>query len=149
MVLIEKENMDNIDKIRIRLNKLEEFSNFLKAYQGITAEELLKNTEKRGAIERYLELAVESCIDISELIITDQRLTVPTKASEAIKILGREKIIDAEFANAFSKIVGFRNILVHDYIDIDYKEVADKVNNRLFDFDRFAQEVAQFLTSKR
>lgn len=30
------------------------------------------------------------------------------------------------------------------YLDIDYKEVADKINNKLGDFGRFAQQVAKF-----
>lgn len=45
----------------------------------------------------------------------------------------------------FSGIAGFRNILVHNYMDIDYDEVADKVNNRLGDFEVFAKSVAQYL----
>lgn len=140
-------SMNDIDKIFLRLHKLKEFVDFLKLYKDITVEELIGNIEKRSAIERNLELAVEACLDIAELIIADQRLTPPTKASEAIEILGKHNIIDSKFANYFAKIAGFRNILVHDYINIDYKEVADKINNRLGDFDRFAQEVAKFLAS--
>lgn len=139
--------MDTIDKIHLRLSKLKEFVDFLKIYKGITVEELTQSAEKRGAIERYLQLAAEACLDIAELIIADQRLTQPTKASEAIEILGKHNVINPEFSKYFAKIAGFRNILIHEYVDIDYKEVADKVNNRLGDFERFAEEVANFLTT--
>lgn len=140
--------MDTVAKIQLRLGKLREYVKLLKSFKGITEEELVRDLAKRGTIERYLQLAIEACMDIAELIISDQRFPTPENGNEAIEILGREKVIDEQFAKDFSHSVGFRNILVHDYIDIDYKEVADKINNRLDDFDRFAQKVAKFLESK-
>lgn len=62
--------------------------------------------------------------------------------------LGEAKILDKDFAEEFSKIAGFRNILVHMYLDIDYGEVADKVNNKLGDFEKFSQQVAKFYELK-
>lgn len=138
--------MDNINKINSRLEKLREFVDILRTLKGVTAKDLAEDINKRAKAERFLQLAIEACVDIAELIIVDQRLSAPADSAEAIEILGNEKIIDPTFAKSFAKAVGFRNILVHDYIDIDYKEVADKINNRLGDFDRFAQEVAKFLT---
>lgn len=139
--------MDNFDKINLRLEKLREFVSILRTLKGTTAKELIEDVDKRAKAERFLQLAIEACVDIAEGLIVDQRLPAPADSAEAIEILGKEKIIDSIFAKDFAKAVGLRNILVHDYIDIDYEEVADKINNRLGDFDRFAQEVANFLTS--
>lgn len=139
--------MNTIDKINLRIEKLKEYINSLKRLKGVTAKDLVGDEDKRLKAERLLQLAIEACIDIAELIIVDQRLRAPTDAAQAIEILGEEKMINSSFAKSFAKAVGFRNILVHDYIDINYEEVADKINNRLSDFDRFAQEVAKFLTS--
>ncbi|PIP62077.1 hypothetical protein COW99_00120, partial [Candidatus Roizmanbacteria bacterium CG22_combo_CG10-13_8_21_14_all_38_20] len=50
-----------------------------------------------------------------------------------------------EFSRKFASVASFRNILVHDYMEIDYDEVADKINNHLGDFDIFAKSVARFL----
>jgi len=139
--------MDNIDKINLRIEKLKEYINNLKVLKGITSQKLINDLDKRLKAERLLQLAIEACIDIAELVIVDQRLPSPVDSGDAIEILGKKGIIDAKFSKDFAKAVGFRNILVHDYVDIDYKEVADKINNRLGDFDRFAQEVAKFLTA--
>jgi len=43
-------------------------------------------------------------------------------------------------------MAGFRNLLVHDYLKIDYEKMADKVNNRLGDFEIFAKSVAKHLS---
>ena len=139
--------MDNINKINSRLEKLREFVNILKTLKGVVAEDLIEDVDKRAKAERFLQLSIEACVDIAELIIVDQRLSAPVDSADAIEILGQEKIIDHTFAKDFAKSVGLRNILVHEYIDIDYKIIAETINKRLGDFDRFAKEVASFLTS--
>ena len=111
--------MDHIDKINLRIEKLKEYVNSLKKLKGVTAKDLVEDEDKRLKAERLLQLAIEACVDIAELIIVDQRLRAPIDAAQAIEILGEEKIIDSSFAKGFAKAVGFRNILVHDYIDIN------------------------------
>ena len=138
--------MDNLDKVNLRLEKLREFVDILRTLKGVTARDLISDVDKRAKAERFLQLAIEACVDIAELLIVDQRLPAPDDSAESIEILGNEKIVDSQFAKSFAKAVGLRNILVHDYVDIDYGIIADKVNNRLDDFDRFAREIAKFLT---
>ncbi len=109
---------DNIDKIHARLEKLKEYVSILETLQSTSEEELKTDVIKKGAIERYLQLAIEACIDIAELIISNRRFKTPETARDAIEILGEEGIISKEFADRFSKAVGFRNILIHDYLEI-------------------------------
>jgi uncharacterized protein YutE (UPF0331/DUF86 family) len=78
--------------------------------------------------------------------ITAYRFRPPDSHKDAIIILGEEGVLPKEFAAEISGIAGFRNLLVHDYIKIDYDKVADKVNNRLGDFVTFAKSVAKYLT---
>jgi len=133
------------DEINIRLEKLAEYLKLLKEYQGITAEELIADAKKRGVVERYLQLAAEVCIDVAEILISAKGLRTPEDARDAIDILGQEGIIDDEFAFGFAAIGGFRNILVHDYLKINYEIVTDKINNRLDDFEIFAKQIAGYV----
>ncbi len=139
--------METKDKIVERLEKLREFVEILKTLKGVTSYELGEDIDKRAKAERFLQLAIEACIDIAELVIVAEKLETPKTAGEAIIILGKEGILELEFAKEFSKSAGFRNILIHDYVDINYEEVADKINNRLGDFEIFAETVAKHLTS--
>lgn len=136
---------DNVDKITIRIEKLKEYIVILEQFRDVTVVQLEKDTVKRGALERYLQLAIEACIDIAELIISDQRLTTPSTAKEAIEILGREGIVDEAFASDFSKAVGVRNILIHDYLELDYELLLNNLKENLSDFHRFIKGVLQFL----
>lgn len=138
--------MDNVDMINLLLEKLHEYVDVLRGLKGVTAEELKQDLNKRSIAERHLQLVAQVCIDIAEFIIVDQRLAAPETLRESIEILGKNNIINSEFAKEFSAVAGFRNILVHDYVKLDYNLVANNINNRLDDFDRFAKEIAQFLT---
>lgn len=138
--------MDAIDRINVRLKKLLEYLDILKKYQGVTAMELRNSSEKRGVVERYLHLASEIVIDIANLLNAEYRFRPSDNYRETIEILGEERVLDKQFAKNLSKLAGFRNILVHDYIKIDYNKVADKVNNHLGDFEKFARSVANYIS---
>lgn len=137
--------MDSKKRIIQRLEKLRELVKILSSLKGISGNELKTNIEKQLKAERCLQLAIEICIDISEMIITQRRLQTPQSATEAIQILGKEDILDEDFATQFSQAAGLRNILIHDYLEIDYDRIADKINNHLGDFETFAREIASFL----
>ena len=136
--------LDNVDKLVLRIQKLLGYVKYLEKYRGVTAEELEADVEKRSIVERQLELACESCLDIARLVVTDQRLPIPEKTSGYILALGKGGIIDLKFAEEFAGMANFRNILVHMYLEIDYRRVVDNLNNHLGDFERFAREIAKY-----
>lgn len=136
--------MDAVDKINIRLKKIIEYVNRLKKYKGITAGELKENPEKSAAIERFFQLSIEAVIDIANLLNAEYRFRPAKDARESIVILGEEGILSKEFAEDFSGVAGFRNILVHAYLDIDHNKVVENLNH-LKDFEKFSQEVAKYL----
>lgn len=136
---------NTIEKIYSRIENLKSYVKILEGLQNITLEELEKEPIKKGALERYLQLSIEACVDIAEMIISDQRLTTPQTATESIEILGNEGILESAFSKEFAKAVGFRNILIHDYVKIDYQIVLANLKNNLSDFHRFIKEILEFL----
>ena len=73
----------------------------------------------RDIVERNLEVAAQCCIDISHRIITLEGARKPTDYYEAILSLGELGVLPAEFARHLAPLAGFRNILVHEYEEID------------------------------
>ena len=137
--------MDAVDRINLRLKKLIEYLRILRTFKGVSAVTLRRDIKTRGIVERYLQLACEVVLDIANLLNAEYRFRPATDSRESILILGEEGILNKKFAEEFSKMAGFRNILVHDYLKIDYDQVADKINHRLGDFEKFSQQVAKFL----
>lgn len=131
-----------------KLEKLREYVLYLKGYQKYTVVELEKDHTLQGAVLRYLQLAIECVIDIGEMIISELKLRKPEEAREVIKILAEHKIVTAQFAKRFSPAVGFRNILVHEYVDVDLRRVHKYLMDNLGDFDFFARAIAKFAVKK-
>lgn len=73
----------------------------------------------RDIVERNLEIAIQCCIDISHRIIAMENAQKPTDYYEAITTLGELGILPFEFSQKFAPIAGFRNILVHEYLQVD------------------------------
>lgn len=136
-----------IDYITInpKLEKLREYAGYLKEYQTHTIEELKKDHTLQGAVFHYLQLAIECVLDIGEMLISGLKLRKPEEAREVIKILAENKIIPDDFAQRFAPIAGFRNILVHEYAEIDLNKVYKHLQKNLQDFDFYARKVTQFL----
>lgn len=136
--------LDNVDKIVLRIDKLRGFVEDLKEYQGTTAEQLEADRKLSAVVDRLLELACESVLDISRLVVTDQRLRIPEDSKGYLLALGKAGILKEEFTEKFAPIAGFRNILVHMYLDIDYSKVAEYLNNKLGDFEEFSKQIAGY-----
>jgi len=130
------------------LNKLERLQGYVKildSYKKYSIRDISEDFTLRGAIERYLEVSLECCIDIGEMIISSRGLRKPETYKEVIEILGEESILPERFAERFAEAAKFRNILVHMYADVDVKKVYEILQNNLEDFDEFAKYIARYL----
>ena len=65
--------------------------------------------------------------------------------ASAIDRLVEAEVLPAEFGARFRAVAGFRNILVHGYLDVDLEIVADAVNRHLEDFEEFARHVERWI----
>ena len=133
------------DRVNLRLKKLLQYVKKLKKYQEITSDELIKDSDKRDIIERNLHLACEIVIDTANSLNSEFHLTPPTDNKFAIMTLGEAGILEKKFADELSGLAPFRNVLVHDYLELDYEIVVDVLNNKLDDFVKFSQIIAEFL----
>ncbi len=141
--------MIDYKSIAARLDKLNEYVKFLKSYQKVSLIQFKKDYTIQGAVCRYFQLAVECVTDIGELLISSLGLRKPKNAKEVIIILGENKIISSVFAKRFAPVAGFRNILVHEYLEIDFKKVYKYLKESLKDFDFYAKCIAKYIKSKR
>lgn len=137
--------MTTREKIAEKLERLREYVEYLTGYQKYTLDDLKQDHTLRGAVERYLHLAIECVIDIAEMLISELKLGKPEEYKEAIDILGEAGIIPDDFAYYFSPVAGFRNILVHEYAKVDLEEVYKHLQNDLVDFEKFSRYVLEYL----
>jgi len=95
-------------------------------------------------VERNLEVAAQCCIDISNRIISTEKAQKPHDNHEAILRTGELGVLPPDFARHLAPIAGFRNILAHQYLSVDWDEVYRHLQ-RLDDLVRFAELVRDWL----
>jgi uncharacterized protein YutE (UPF0331/DUF86 family) len=109
--------------------------------------EFMQDEYLRDIVERNLEVAAQACIDIANRIIALEGLEKPTDYYEAIIRLGEEGILSYDSAQKLAPIAGFRNILIHEYLAIDWDEVYGHLQ-RLEELHEFARHIREWLKGK-
>ena len=130
--------------IERRLEKLDVCLRKLKPFRSMQKDEILKDPYFQDIIERNLQVAAQSVIDIANRIISLDALKKPRDYYEAILILGQAGILPSDFAQKLAPIAGFRNILVHDYLEIDWEEVNSNLQH-IGDLETYMQHVKSWM----
>ena len=99
----------------------------------------LEDYRKMDMIVLNLQRACEAVLDLAMYVVSSRKLGLPQNKREAFKILEENKIIDANMSKNMQGMVGFRNIAVHDYKEIDEDILKDVIENHLKDLIEFAR----------
>lgn len=137
--------MVRTEVIRKRLNKLDEYIEILKGLQKHSFDEFLSTPEFYGSTERFLQLAIETTLDIGNHVVADMGLGEVNWYSDIAAILEEKNFISVDLREKWIRMVGFRNILIHDYLEVDRKIVYEVLQNRLGDLEELKQVFATFL----
>lgn len=137
--------MTNLMIIENKISAVKKYLRILDGYKNYSREKVEEDVNIRGALERYLYLAVQATIDLAEAVISHKNWRKPSSMGETFEILKEEKIIPAALASELIKMVGFRNIITHDYGEIDYNIVYDILHNKSDDIKKFSQVIKRFL----
>ena len=131
--------MTNSSVIENKISSVKKYLKILENYKGYSKDELEKDINIKGAVERYLYLAIQSTIDLAEAVISYKEIRKPATLGETFYILEEEKIIDTKLREELVKMAGFRNIIAHDYEKINYNIVYDILQNKIKDIENFGE----------
>lgn len=106
-------------------------------YEGNS--ENLQDYRKMDMIVLNLQRACEAVLDLAMYVVSTRRLGLPQNKREAFILLEQNKIIDSKMSKNMQGMVGFRNIAVHDYKQIDEGILKDVIENHLNDLLDFAR----------
>jgi len=109
----------------------------------ISAAVLLEDYDLQDIICINLERAVQTCVDLASHIIAESDLQPAGSMAESFEQLRRLGLISDELATRMKKAVGFRNVAVHAYQEINWKMVYAIITTRLTHFVEFAKTVAR------
>jgi uncharacterized protein YutE (UPF0331/DUF86 family) len=133
------------DALSARLNALEGYLAELRALRRIPREEFLGEPGIHHLAERYLHLACECVLDIAHHLISDLGLRQPESYKDAMKVLVEEEIVERELGARLESWMGFRNVLVHFYLDLDHARSYAALHEDLEDLEALARVAARLL----
>ena len=116
----------------------------LRRHAGVSAQQLRAGSDLRWTIERGLQLCAQNALDMASHIASAAGLDPATYGS-SIDCLVEANVLPAPFGERFRGIAGFRNVLVHGYLDVDLDLIAELLNEALDDFEEFAGHVERWL----
>lgn len=90
-----------------------------------------------------IQRACEAALDMGQYIIRTQRLGLTQSARDVFDILAKEKQIDITIADTMKRMIGFRNIAVHDYQKLLLPIVESIINNHLDDFLQYSSQLVK------
>ena len=135
-------------KLHLIADDLERLSRF----KDETLESLTSDDIKLAAVERILERIVMRAIDFNEHLISElssgKGRTTRLTYRDTFLMLFDLGTYDRGFAEQIARSAGLRNILVHEYNDVDRKIVHGSIESCLRDYHRYIENVAQFISSQ-
>lgn len=97
---------------------------------------------------KYLLLsAIEACMDVAQHLCATQGWGPPADNGDAMRLLGMHGVLAGHAADRMRQAVGFRNVLVHEYVEIDDDVVRARVRDHE-DLREFSHAVIAWMTPR-
>ncbi len=126
--------LNKIQSIEKCLNRIrEEYVGFEDSFE--------ENYTKQDSVILNLERASQASIDIATHIVKTKNLGLPNTSRELFAMLLDAGIISENICKQMQGMVGFRNIAVHDYQNLNIEIVVAIVEKHLGDFEGFVREI--------
>lgn len=132
-----------------KLSQLRQYTDELRQADDINWEKYRSDTRSRAFVERYLHLAIEEVMDISNHIISFYQWREPESFRDIFQVLSENGVIPEQALHSFQNMASFRNMLVHRYERIEDEVVFGIFKKRLSDFYYFIDVIKSWLESIR
>ena len=114
-----------------------------KYYRDTTGLPFTQDQKTQDAIALNLQRACELAIDIANHLIKLKKLGLPQDSRDSFSLLNKAGLIDANQTKLLQAMVGFRNVLVHEYQKLDLNIMIDVIENRVRQLLAFANLALQ------
>lgn len=133
----------HLKELRKRLLELES------KFKPLSEEELITDETCYNAAEHHLQIAIQNCLDIANHIVAALGLPSPKKeANEAFFTLAKERIISSKMAQVMKDIIGYRNVVIHEYLEVERHYTYKNIQAGLGDLAEFGRQIEKFLARK-
>lgn len=138
----------NLKKLRQKAADIRRAVDNLAPIAKQNIKDYLSDSKGIAASKYYLIVATEAAIDVCNHLAARLAKQAPNNYAECFQILAKAQIISSPLAERLIRMAKFRNLLVHQYADIDDEKVYDIICNDLKDLDIYLTELAALLKTE-
>lgn len=124
---------------------LGEYIDRLRELRQTDFEEYLENDLIHRTVERLLQISIQACLDVGRYLIAKEGFRFPEENRQVFLVLREQDVITQDLLVELEDMAGFRNILVHEYAEIEQRQVYDNLKDNLDDFERFGQAIMEYV----
>lgn len=135
--------MTRLDLLAKKLAEIETFVEQLRAFGR--PQDIGRDIVQERFIEHTLQIAIQAALDVASHIVSDDHLGEPRNNRELFELLARHGWISEELCRTLGEAVGFRNVVVHGYSDVDPEIVRDVAEHHAGDLLAFVAEIRERL----
>ena len=99
----------------------------------------------QAIVERRLQTATESCINVGNHLIARLGLRPPADYADVFRVMGEAQLLPADLIDQMMDMARFRNLLVHVYWAIDHEKVYDSLRSRLATLEAVASHISRWV----
>lgn len=127
----------------ILINKIATITRCLKRINDVYDDGVLfkQDFTQQDSVVLNLQRTCEACIDIANHINRQRQFGLPQSSRDSFTLLAQNNILPAPLAENLKKMVGLRNIAVHDYQELNLDIVIHVIHHHLSDFHDFIDVV--------
>jgi len=136
-----------VDRARLdqRLERIEVLCEALGAVAGVSTDEFLGDADRVAATERRLQVAIQASIDVAAHISAASAWPVAEGYAATFRVLGQRGVLDEPLAERLALAAGLRNLLVHDYLEIDPARLHASLGADVSDLRALVRAVVHWL----
>ena len=124
-----------------RFKQMDELIQNLKDIKKKSKEEFISNYLVYLSAQRALETCINICIDIGNHILSLNKNGMPETYGDIFIELSKLGLINKEIEKKLIKMVKFRNLLGHLYLEISNEKIYEILQENLGDFNLFKKQI--------
>ena len=137
------------ESIEDRLLKMDETLKVLEEYKGISWNKYKADIKTQWIVERGFIITAGMVFDIGAHILSSLYTEYCDEYEEITRGLANKKVISKKLAKGLEGLGGFRNVLIHEYVNLDSKKVHEALTGKLDILRKFNKEIAVWIAKRK
>ncbi len=131
--------------LKTRIDVLHAAIEQLETLAQLSEEDFLQDIARQDSALHRLQIAIQAAIDALSHVIIQRRLGLPQSYNDTIRLAAKAGLINTEYTEVYVQMVGFRNRIVHQYVELDMHIVYEVLQHNLSDLRQMRADLVALL----